>query len=123
MATFAELILETIDENGYYRHTGVVTKYDHKNKIIYVDPEKSHIKTTARKYAKYGATAGFLAGGRSKFGDNKLGDKLGGRFGTSAIGAGVGAGTGALIGAYQRNKEKKKVYGLMRAGYKLQYAE
>jgi len=134
MATFAELVLESIEDN--YNHTGMVSKIDHNNKIIYVNPERSHIINRSYKFAKRGAGIGgigaaVLGGIESKrFNDSDAGHNHVTRIGLDAamsglggglLGLGAGAGIGALTGLYKKNKEKEEVHRLIRAGYKVKY--
>jgi len=119
MTTFAELVLESIENN--YHHTGVVTDVDHDNKIIYVNPNKTHVINTALRYAAYGATGagltGALIGKHMK--DGVLSNGL-----QAAIGGATGGAIGGTIsGIYRKIKEKEAVNDLLRSGYKVQYTK
>jgi len=105
MATFAELVLEAIEDN--YHHTGKIFKIDYDNKIIYINPKKSHIPRSVFKYALRGSNIGSMAG--SIFSPIGL------------VGAGVGAGVGVFNGLYKRKKEQEEIDSLLQAGYKIQY--
>jgi len=150
MATFAELVLESIESNNY--HGGMVTGVDHDNKVIHVSSNKSYVMNTAGKYAKYGAViggvsgalggalgggvagglagkaAGMLSGKSRGTGTGILGG-VGGALGGAAVGGvtrGIntglsGAATGAIVGLYKKRKDRKMVDQLLRSGYTIQY--
>jgi len=134
MATFAELILEAIEDN--YHHTGIITDVDHKKKIIHINRKKSHILSNIGKYAKYGAAIGGVSGGvrgailggtnkkniNSAITNGAVNAAFNGIYNAGVIGA-YGAGTGAIVGAYQKIKDRKMVNKLLNAGYKIQYDE